>query len=721
MQLRSPTPLAALLLPGMFCSLPLPVPSAEANCGPLALPCLIGKLGDLDLDGDVDDLDRDQLLPCITGPVVAIAGNCTAFELSGDTSIDLSDIALLQNASTGSCNCPADISPPAARIFAPTFVGVAPLTVQLDGSASTDAEAIIRTHAWDFGDGSSSSGAQTTHTFTQPGEFVIVLQVEDGSGKLGSTDLTVTVSDGTFSLNDPISENDARRFLTQASFGPTDADIAYVMANGYEAWIDLQMAIPVTEMRYVVLQNQERRTNEGTNPAGLWDDFAVEAPDQLRQRMAWALIQILTMNRDQNQIDDEGNAFYYNQYLLNAFGNYRDLLGYITRSMHMGIYLTYFDNEKADPVLGTSPDENYARELPQLYAIGLWELGIDGSRLQSLAGEDIPTFDNNDIKQFARIFTGYSWNYLAPDDESLALHPMLMYPYRHEYGDKQLFNYANAVPAGGYIPARPGAEHSRPNAEQDVDDALDNVFYHPNLAPFIAKQMIQRFVTSNPSNSYVARAALAFEGYPPYGSGMRGDLGALIKSILLDEEARNPAYRDNPRFGLVREPLIARWGLYRILQKIDRTNLAFPHRIAANPWNTSDIYGQGFMESPSVFNFYPPDYTPPATELSVGNYVAPELKIIDDVTVLATANDMLYEQIVDFGGTIAPKLSLYQAFADDPVALVDLLNDELTFGSLTDEARDVIVDAISLVIDDAERVRAAVWLIVNSDEYRVLR
>lgn len=567
-------------------------------------------------------------------------------------------------------------------------------------------------YMWDFGDGSMGLGKLVMHTYTQPSEYEATLIVVASGAIYSSAPLVVTVSDGSYDIDGPVTEHEAGRFLWQAAFGPRPADVAAVMSSGYEAWIDAQIAMPPTRMNVEDLE-YSIDMGYGYGPESLWDDLSIEAPDQLRQRMAWALLQILVMNNPQDTAS--ADLLYYSEYIEHALGNYRDLLGYVTRSHQMGIFLTYINNVRANPSAGTVPDENYAREALQLFSIGLWMLNPDGTRMLDMRRSPIPSFNNTTVQQFARIFTGFRWG------QDFA-GPMPMFATRHEFGEKQLLNYPGAIPAGGYIPAITSTSQQTVDAAlADVDAALDNIFHHPNCAPFISDLLIKRLVTSNPTPAYVRRVAEAFAGFGPYGTGIRGDLAATAKAILLDPEARDPAYRTNPAYGKVKEPLVTRWALYRLLERIDRPTETFPFRINAGTSQIQLEMGQSFMGSPSVFNFYVPNHIPPRTDLAIFEMFGPELQIYNDFTALATQNRFHDELVTRSGTAESLRYAAWRILSDDPAALVAELNDELMHGTLTDQSRQIIVSALSAITGSTDRVRTAVWLIVNSPEFRVLK
>ena len=615
---------------------------------------------------------------------------------------------------------PEDLTPPVAKAAASAFWGTSPLMVEFDASFSTDTGGEIVSFEWQFGDGNAVLGEYASHTFTTTGTFQVTLRVTDAGGNVDETVLPIIVAEHTFDPDAAVSENEARRFLWQAAWGPTPADIQSVMDLGFEGWIEAQRVVPPSMILWADQEANNDRGYGGRNPAHIWNDNCVEGADQLRQRVAWALIQIIVMNQN-NGTNDEGNGYYYSKYLEHAFGNYRDLLEFVTFSYHMGNFLTYRNNKKANPVTGTTPDENYAREIMQLFSIGLWQLDRNGTLRRDENGEPIPTYDNDDIIQFARIFTGLR---AASLDWPLPIvNPMQMRTQDHEYGEKQLLDYPGSIPAMGFIgPLEDEADHSVANGIQDIQDAIDNVFHHPNTAPFIAKRLIQRLVTSNPSAAYIERVAIAFEGNGPFGGGVRGDLFATIKAILLDPEARDTAYREHPMYGLVKEPLLLRWGLYRVMDRVDRPTEDFPFRISASiGGGVFGEFGQAFMRSPSVFNFYAPEDTVPGSELSRLGVKSPELKVHTDVTVMGMMNRLRSDIVTANDERESTLYPLWRSLSNDPPQLVDVVDHTLFFGTMSHEMRTILTDVLEQIDGETDRVRTAVWLSIASPEFRVLR
>jgi uncharacterized protein (DUF1800 family) len=525
----------------------------------------------------------------------------------------------------------------------------------------------------------------------------------------------------------------------QSTFGPTEDDINELVSLGYSAWMRRQLARTsqpnVDELR--IIQADYAARGDSIGPEALaeiaWRDM-IEGEDQLRQRMAFALSQILVVSYENPDVAETpaAVAFYMDVLNRNAFGNYRTLLEDVTYSPAMAKFLTYLNNRKEDPSINRVPDENYARELMQLFTIGLVQLNPDGTpRLDANNGQ-IETYTNADITGLAKVFTGLSW-----DD-----------------GDFGGNNPDQTIPAAAYTPlAIFESEHStsektflgatiaaNTTAAASIDTALDTLFNHPNIAPFVSKQLIQRFVTSNPSPQYVSRVTAAFEtGWfqlpdgSSIGSSQRGDLSAVISAILMDDEARVLTNRDNPNYGKVREPVVrfTHWARNAGLNSVSvlgDDKLDGQRRIldAAAP---SELAQQAFR-SPSVFNFYRPGYVAAGSQTSTAGLVAPELQITTTATVTSFANYM-HQRIEEsdaqqtFRPGYAPELSL----ADNADALVDRLNLIMTAGAMTTETRANIIAAVNSIQirpdsapqDRRRRVNAAMLMVVLSSEYFVQR
>jgi len=402
-----------------------------------------------------------------------------------------------------------------------------------------------------------------------------------------------------------LDEGEARRFLAQASFGPTEASTQALMASGKAAWLQQQFAQPASDFSGIVAVDVNAKIGcpEGAPPGCKRDNYsmfplqvqffrnALNGPDQLRQRTALALSQILVVSGQQIRLP-YAMANYERIFLSHAFGNFRDILREVTLSPAMGRFLNMANNDKPNPAKGIAPNENYARELLQLFSIGLWQLNPDGSQQLDARGLPLPSYDQEVVEGFAHVFTGWSYpprpggRDRFPNPPNF-IGPMLAYAAHHDLGAKQLL-------LGQTLPAGQGAA-------ADLEAALDNVFKHPNVGPFIGRQLIQQLVTANPSPAYVARVAAAFNGSSgALGGSARGDMKATLSAILLDPEASAPPQPQN--FGKLREPILQLTHLFRALGG-ESDGVWLRGQAAA--------LGQPIYSPPSVFNFFPPDYDLP--------------------------------------------------------------------------------------------------------------
>lgn len=399
------------------------------------------------------------------------------------------------------------------------------------------------------------------------------------------------------------------RFLQRATFGGRPSDIDQLLAIGIDQWLDDQVATGASGTHL------DRRIQGGNLARSVWETYLGHA-DQLRKRWAYALSQIFVVS--DVELSSYDVAAYADLLEANCFGTYRNLLETVTRSVAMGEYLTYERNRKEDTRRGRVPDENYAREVMQLLSIGLWELNPDGTHKKS-GGQSIPTYDTADILGLARVFTGFE----APDiNDDPTRHALPMestgdFADRyHETGEKTFL--------GTTIPA----SETR-TLDESLAIALDTLANHPNVGPFISHQLIQRLVTSNPTPSYVARVAAVFDND---GSGVRGNLEAVLRSIVLDDEAwlTSPA----PAHGKLREPVLRFTTLARAL---DVTSTGTPWAVSSYADSATEL-GQQPFESLSVFNFYRPGYVPPQSALGDAGLAAPEVQIANETTMIAWAN-----------------------------------------------------------------------------------
>ncbi len=495
------------------------------------------------------------------------------------------------------------------------------LAIALLLSACNDSGVVV-------GDGSTGGNQNPGTSGTTSGTTGGTATTGGGTGTTGGTATTggEQVVTGT---GDPIATTaasnldpadvDAARFLNQATFGATEQSIAeFRQFSSKLAWIDAQINLPVSLTLPYTLENSNGSRREPRHE--VWINNALDEPDQLRQRVAFALSQIFVVSDQDRALGNAqyGMSDYYDMLSRNAFVNFRTLLEDVTLHPVMGVYLSMVRNEKADFENNIRPDENFAREVLQLFSIGLFELDNQGQVINP--ANPTPTYSQQTIEEFARVFTG--WEYPVSrfwGDTNLVAGSFQgrMVPVEefHDNGSKTLLN-GQVVPAGL-------------STAQDMQRALDNIFNHANVGPFISKQLIQRLVTSNPSPAYVGRVSAVFANN---GNGVRGDLEAVIKAILLDNEAQQ-GVAANPEFGKIREPNIKLTHYWRALEAYTGPEANGIHRTADFSTNRLDeMGGQAVMKSRSVFNFYLPDNKlRPGGEL-----LAPEMQNMSEAFIAAT-------------------------------------------------------------------------------------
>ncbi|MBK7044056.1 MAG: DUF1800 family protein [Rhodanobacteraceae bacterium] len=555
----------------------------------------------------------------------------------------------------------------------------------------------------------------------------------------------------------PGTDQDAMRFLTQATFGPTMADFDHLNLVGIDVWLNDQLAQPFSRHRpYLdaIAALPEDPMDEGANDVGndtrneVFFERAMHAPDQLRQRVAFALSEILVVSDQGGGLAGEPYALahYYDLLGEHGFGNYRELLEQVTLSPVMGHYLSMFGNRKPDLANNIRPDENYAREIMQLFSIGLVRLNSNGTDMDdpNQAGfQTIPTFNQQTIQGFAHVFTGFTFTGCEVREFeycSAWTHPERWFEpmsapegawwddiYRvwHAYPeDKQLLVYPGVALANGILTGRPAptALGSGVTAQQDLEAALDNVFNHPNVGPFFGRQLIQRLVTSNPSPTYVSHVAAAFNNN---GLGVRGDMKAVIRAVLTDPEARGAATGTAPR-GKLREPLLRMTQLWRAFDATD----------PANRYNDWFVWwpGQYIPQSPlharTVFNFFLPDYKP-AGEITAGGWVAPEFQIQTDgyVTNFSNVMDWL---VWNYAGNPSPwadadatkiNIEAERLLAGNATidAMIERLNLLLMSGSMSTHMKTTLRSYLLSIPageeNGARRVWEALWMIMVSPEF----
>jgi uncharacterized protein (DUF1800 family) len=423
---------------------------------------------------------------------------------------------------------------------------------------------------------------------------------------------------------------EAFRLLTQATFGPTEAEVAEVMASGVEAWIDKQLALPAAPG---YLARWDADTNGGVAPVtSQFYKQALTRPDQLRGRVAYALSQIFVVSTQElTNARSRAAASYFDMLDRDAFGDYRALLRDVSMHPAMGQYLSSLRNVKENPLTGQIPDQNFAREVMQLMSIGLTRLEADGSQRLDASGRPIDTYDGDDVVGLSKVFTGFSW--YGPDTSDLRffgdagtqdpqrmVRPMQAYPQFHSTSEKRFLG-ATIAPQG------------TPDAAADLETALDTLSLHPNVGPFIGRQLIQRLVTSHPAPAYVARVAKVFADN---GQGVRGDLKAVVRAILLDPEARDGAIAAGDAYGKIREPVLRLTAWMRAFGATSASGRV----LITNTDDPGLELGQTPLGAGSVFNFYRPGFVAAGTGTGARGLTVPELQITTEASVAGYVNYM---------------------------------------------------------------------------------
>jgi len=522
----------------------------------------------------------------------------------------------------------------------------------------------------------------------------------------GSQTFTPPPAPPTLPVTTP-TQAEAARFLLQATYGPTDQSINDVVSQNYDTWITNQLNLAQTlQVNVLAFQKSQNGGTATTNQLwNSWWQIANTAPDQLRHRMAFTLSELFVVSEQVSVINEypDGLALYYDLLGKGATGNFRQLMEDVTLSPVMGEYLNLRGSIKGNTTTGTNPNENYARELLQLFTIGLYQLHPDGTYKLDANGQLIPTYNQDVVIGFARALTG--WNYNQSGDTNWNpprnfSGPMTPVTAMHETGSKLLLNGVT-VPAGG-------------NNASDLKAALDNIFAHPNVGPFICKQLIKKMVCSNPSPGYVYRVVQKFENN---GSGVRGDMKAVVRAILTDYEARAVAMSTQQGFGKLQEPLLRTTAAMRALHAASGSGIWAIDRI-------DNELGQTPLSAPTVFNWYEPGYIQPGP-LAQNGLVAPEFQMTTETTSMMVSN-WFYQAVVNPSGgfkwgDIKPVLTSETTLAANPSALVDRLNITLCGGSLSAAAKTIIVNHLNTISDNATRARVAAYLIIISPQCAVLR
>ena len=503
----------------------------------------------------------------------------------------------------------------------------------------------------------------------------------------------------------------AARFLAQASLSATADEATQVQTLGYAAWIDAQIALPQGMSNVAWLRSKGfdaltyKNSVAGTD-AMVWRKL-MSSPDPLRQRLtlAWSeIIVVSVLGITGTGFRQFAAAAFLDILEANVFGNFRTLIEQVSTSVAMGGYLTFKGNRKANPATNSLPDENYAREVMQLFTIGLIKLNPDGTPQLGGNGQPLETYTQDDVSQMARVFTGWEINTAlgTADTPDRVIAPMVQIASRHELGSKSFL--------GTLIPANTDGVAS-------LRLALDTLFAHPNVGPFIGRQLIQRLVSSNPSPAYVARVAAAFADN---GAGVRGNLAAVTRAVLLDSEARASAGLTDPAFGKLREPIV------RFVQWAR----SFGITDATDTWALGDMsdparrLGQSPLRSPSVFNFFRPGYVPPNSP--IGQRTAPEFQITTESSVAGYVNFM--QGVIGnaaVGGTTVSYTGL-EPLGPDSAGLLAELNLLMAAGQLSATTLAALRTALDSIATGTttglnNRIRAALTLVMASPEYITLK
>lgn len=528
----------------------------------------------------------------------------------------------------------------------------------------------------------------------------------------------------------------AARDVLHASLSAARQDIDAIIDRGFENWLDREIARSNDSTAQLFFETRgfdridDNRYWRKDRPFDnmIWSEL-LKGGSGVRKRMALALSEIFVVSINELDIPWPSQAVgaYWDMLNRHAFGNFRDLIEDVTLSPAMGVFLDTRGNQKADPTTGRVADENFARELLQLFTIGLVELNRDGS-LKRNSGQPIETFGNSDVEGLAKVLTGYNLDYKGVDLKSDPRGSSRPVP------TVQLVRQNMTSDHTRWIDPSLGNQHSTDvkqflglqipqgtDANRSLKLALDHIFNHPNVAPFFSKQLIQRLVTSNPSSAYIERVARIFEDN---GVGQRGDLRAVFKAVVLDPDARSVEGLSDPFFGKLREPIIrfAQWGRsFGATSKSDYWNI----RNISPP----EILNQVPFRAPSVFNFFRPGYEPPRSQASANGLVAPEFQIVDETTVASYAV-FLRASIEGTGYWTDDIVAQYQyelSIADQSSELIDHLDLVLSGGQLRASTKSQIQNAVDSMSSDVSsgdkgklyRVMVGVMLTMASNDYLI--
>lgn len=525
----------------------------------------------------------------------------------------------------------------------------------------------------------------------------------------------------------PPTPETAARFLSMSTFGATQADIKHLVDVGYEAWVTEQFDTFPTESHWTY---QDRggppdcffcaSVDAWAVMESFWNQ-AILGKDQLRQRVSLALLELFVVSANSDAVlfhRSDALASYLDLLAANAFGNYRTLLEQVTLSPTMGHYLSMLQNEKENTSTGRLPDENYAREVMQLFSIGKWMLNNDGTRMKDPAGQDIPTYGQDEIMGTARALTGWSW--AGPDTSEIRwrgdlnngvptrdwVTPLQPYEQYHSLVETRIVG-GKLIPAGT-------------NARDSLRIVLDTLFYHPNTPPFVATQLIKKLTTSNPSPAYVERVAEVFISNK---DNVRGDMRSVIRAILFDPEVWDGTHLTNPNWGKPREPMVKVANVIRALECKAASNT-----FQLQPIQSADYdIGQMPMMANSVFNFFQPDYAPPG-EVADAGLTAPEFQIINTNTLAGFLN--FTKNLIDYGvyggtdeNTLTCNFTRYAGVASDGRVMAQAMAKDLMGVPLQESVLQSVAATVSTIpaTNTEARIKAALMLVLASPDFNIQR
>lgn len=609
----------------------------------------------------------------------------------------------------------ASLSAPAAELLlaataGPVANGRATVTASYTSSGHADSMIRLYVDGKRWGSSDSSSGSWQVPDLVA-GSHKFVARV-GGASPQWSNEVVLVIGGVPVAVD--AKRRDAARFLFQATFGPKSvADVDELAARPAASWIDAQVAAPWnTHAGYLArLRSEGIKVEEQHIFEAIWQNL-IFGDARLRARVALALSEIMVVSNIAPDQDTDALAGWMDTLYKNAFGNYRTLLRDVTLQPAMGYYLNMLGNDKEDPASGRMPSENYAREVLQLFSIGLVELNNDGTAKRDASGKTIPTYDQNVVQGFAKVFTGWSFggndtsfsDGFNPPKQNWSLE-MQAWPSHHSTGTKLLLNGV-ALPAGQ-------------TPERDLNDALDNIAAHPNVGPFMSKRLIQFLVTSNPSPAYMTRVVAVWNDN---GRGVRGDLQAVVKAILLDDEARSPP-PSSSTYGKLREPMV------KFIHFTNAMNAKSRNGRNSIWWLDSpdDYLGQSPLLAASVFNFFSPLYARSGAIAQAG-LVSPEFQNATDTQVVGSTN--FFSRLIRDGGfgfdesnRVDFDATPWLADAVTTAQLIERINWVLFGGGMSGVTQNILEKAIDAypVSRRNDRVQAALNLAVIAPEFVIQR